>query len=102
MNQYEIAANYLLRETSYRPEIGIICGSGLSNLSKQLSDTVTINYDKIPGFPVATVPGHTGELVFGTIGGTQCVCMRGRFHFYVSVTNLFNRPNIICNVCSST
>ena len=82
MNEYEIAANYLLQATSYRPEIGSICGSGLSNLSKQLSDTVTINYESIPGFPEATVPGHSGELVFGTIGGIQCVCMRGRFHYY--------------------
>ena len=68
---YEAAASYLLQRTTYRPEILIICGSGLSNLSKQLTDSVTVNYDEIPGFPIATVAGHTGELVFGLIG--QCL-----------------------------
>lgn len=68
MSAYEIAANYILSKTSYRPEIGIICGSGLSNLSKQLTNSVTINYEDIPGFPQATVAGHFGELVFGLLG----------------------------------
>jgi purine-nucleoside phosphorylase len=80
--QYEISADFLLSKTKYRPQIGIICGSGLSGLSKCLEKSVTINYDQIPEFPVATVAGHMGELVFGTIGGIQCVCMKGRFHFY--------------------
>lgn len=43
---------------------------------------MTFKYEDIPGFPHATVPGHTGELVFGTVGGIECVCMRGRFHYY--------------------
>lgn len=81
-HQYEICANYLKSKTDYRPEVGIICGSGLSGLSKSLSNSETFDYKDIPGFPQATVPGHTGELVFGTIGSTQCVCMRGRFHYY--------------------
>lgn len=55
---------------------------GLSNLSKQLSNSHTIYYEDIPGFPKATVSGHTGELVFGLIGDIECVCMRGRFHYY--------------------
>lgn len=81
-HQYETCANYLKSKTAYRPEVGIICGSGLSGLSKSLENSETFDYADIPGFPEATVPGHTGELVFGTIGSTQCVCMRGRFHFY--------------------
>lgn len=64
------------------PEVLIICGSGLSGLSSRLSRPTTINYEDIPGFPAATVPGHAGELVFGKLGGLTCVCMRGRFHFY--------------------
>lgn len=79
---YVVAADYLLKRTNMRPEIGIICGSGLSGLSNSLQNSQTVNYEDIPGFPQATVAGHTGELVFGTIGGIQCVCMRGRFHYY--------------------
>lgn len=79
---YEIVANFLKANTTYRPEVGIICGSGLSGLSKSLENSVTFKYEDIPGFPSATVPGHAGELVFGTIGGIQTVCMRGRFHYY--------------------
>jgi purine-nucleoside phosphorylase len=82
MCEYEIAANYLLSKTKYRPKIGIICGSGLSGLSDSLQNSVTINYDDIPNFPTATVAGHAGELVFGEIDEIACVCMRGRFHFY--------------------
>jgi purine-nucleoside phosphorylase len=79
---YEAISDFLLANTKYRPEIGIICGSGLSGLSKSLEESETFEYSKIPGFPKATVAGHMGELVFGKIGGIQTVCMRGRFHFY--------------------
>jgi purine-nucleoside phosphorylase len=79
---YENIADYLASKTAYRPVVGIICGSGLSGLSNSLTNTETFHYENIPGFPQATVPGHAGELVFGLLGGLQCVCMRGRFHFY--------------------
>jgi purine-nucleoside phosphorylase len=79
---YYQVSQFLKSKTRYRPEIGIICGSGLSGLSKTLHNTETFNYEDIPGFPQATVPGHAGELVFGLIGSIECVCMRGRFHFY--------------------
>ena len=85
MQQYEVIANYLKRKTSARPEVGIVCGSGLSSLSKSLECSETFTYDSIPGFPKATVPGHTGELVFGLINGISSVCMRGKWEriFYV-------------------
>lgn len=79
---YEVISNFLMEQTKYRPVVGIICGSGLSGLSKNLTDTQTIKYTDIPGFPEATVAGHSGELVFGMIAGVECVCMKGRFHFY--------------------
>jgi len=79
---YEVTAKHILSKTKFRPQIGIICGSGLSGLSKSLENPETFYYEDIPGFPAATVAGHAGELVFGTIGGIECVCMRGRFHFY--------------------
>eukprot|EP01036_Dinobryon_divergens_P032360 gene32360-41927_t len=81
-HMYEAAAAYLLKRTSARPVVGIICGSGLSGLSKSLVQSETINYSDIPGFSKVTVAGQMGELVFGTIGGISCVCMRGRFHYY--------------------
>ena len=82
VHPYENIAAFLLLNTSYRPEVGIICGSGLSGLSKNLQKSQTFQYNDIPGFPKATVAGHTGELVFGEMDGIQCVCMRGRFHYY--------------------
>jgi len=82
MTDYKSAAAYLSRRVNIRPQVGIICGSGLSGLSAAMSDTQVITYDKIPGFPRTTVAGHAGELVFGRLGGVPTVCMRGRFHFY--------------------
>lgn len=79
---YETVASFLLAKTKYRPEVGIICGSGLSGLSETMTESETFKYVDIPGFPNATVAGHKGELVFGKIGNTACVAMRGRFHFY--------------------
>ena len=70
-------------ENAPMPLIGIVCGSGLSGLSKALTDTVTIKYSQIPGFPSSTgVIGHKGEVVFGLLGGCPAMCFRGRFHSY--------------------
>ena len=80
--QYEVSADFLLSKTKYRPQIGIICGSGLGGLTKCLEKPQVFKYEDIPGFPESTVAGHVGELVFGLIGGVQCVAMKGRFHFY--------------------
>ena len=79
---YEAIATYLRQKCAIRPVVGIICGSGLSNLSESIENSITFKYEDIPGFPRATVAGHTGELVFGTVDGIECVCMRGRFHYY--------------------
>lgn len=90
MQPYERAANYLLNEVSNRPVVGVICGSGLSGLSNCVENQKTVYFHDIPGFPEATVPGHKGELVFGTINGIEVVVMRGRFHYYEgnSMTNV--------------
>ena len=82
MGDYVETAEYLRKVTRAKPVVGIICGSGLSGLSRNLKDPITIPYEQIPGFAQATVPGHTGELVFGDMAGLPTVCMRGRFHFY--------------------
>ncbi len=65
-----------------RPEIGVILGSGLGILASEVENRKNINYSEIPNFPVSTVEGHEGQLVFGKIAGKQVVLMQGRFHFY--------------------
>lgn len=64
------------------PDYGIILGTGLGNLVEKINIEIAIPYNDIPNFPVSTVEGHSGELIFGTIGDKKVVAMRGRFHFY--------------------
>lgn len=72
----------LQRIGSLRPKISIILGSGLGGLAARMTDTVTIPYADLPGFPVLTVAGHTGELVAGRLGGRDVFVFKGRKHFY--------------------
>jgi len=77
------AAFYISRlSVNYKPDIAIVLGSGLGNLSGRLSDSIEISYDDIPNFPAATAPGHAGKLIFGRLSGKDIVCMSGRFHYY--------------------
>lgn len=76
------AANYLQEKYSSIPKIGLILGSGLGVLADEIENAVKIPYEEIPGFPVSTVEGHAGQLVFGTIHDRQVVAMQGRFHYY--------------------
>jgi len=82
MAEYTRAAAYLAARATITPQVGIICGSGLSGLSEAMIDTQVFQYEDIPGFPELTVAGHSGELVFGLLSGVPTMCMRGRFHFY--------------------
>ncbi|HHW06552.1 MAG TPA: purine-nucleoside phosphorylase [Clostridia bacterium] len=75
------AAAFVAQEIT-KAEIGIILGSGLGGLVEQVQDAKVIPYDEIPHFPIATVAGHAGRLVGGTIGGRHVVAMQGRFHYY--------------------
>jgi purine-nucleoside phosphorylase len=61
---------------------GIILGSGLGNLTKEIANHVVIPYTEIPNFPTSTVKGHGGSLIFGELGGKNVVAMSGRFHYY--------------------
>ncbi|HIV98863.1 MAG TPA: purine-nucleoside phosphorylase [Candidatus Ornithospirochaeta avicola] len=67
---------------SFKPEIAIVLGSGLGELADEIENPVVLEYKKIPRFPVSTVPGHKGRLVFGKLGGKDIVAMQGRFHTY--------------------
>ncbi|ELV13305.1 Purine nucleoside phosphorylase [Tupaia chinensis] len=79
---YKCTAEWLLSHTKHRPQVAVICGSGLGGLANRLTDTQAFDYSEIPNFPQSTVPGHAGRLVFGILSGRACVMMQGRFHMY--------------------
>ena len=76
------AAEYIQGRIQRRPEVAIILGTGLSGLVKEIGDRLAIPYQEIPHFPVSTVEGHAGELIFGTLSGKDVMAMNGRLHFY--------------------
>jgi len=75
-------ANFLKDKTSFSPEVGIILGTGLGGLVNDIDIEHSISYENIPNFPVSTVEGHSGRLIFGKLGDKAVVAMQGRFHFY--------------------
>lgn len=80
--QVQETVNYIKEKTNFSPEYGIILGSGLGSFTDDIAVEFTLPYSEIPNFPVVTVEGHKGALVFGTIGDKKVVAMQGRFHFY--------------------
>jgi len=80
------SAEFLQKETNYKPEAGIILGTGLGGLVNEIKIDYSISYEDIPNFPLSTVEGHTGRLIFGILGEKQVVAMQGRFHFYEGYT----------------
>lgn len=76
------AANFVRAHTRYKPTIGIILGSGLSEVTDAVENADHISYAHIPHFPVTSVPGHMGELVLGELGGKPVAVLRGRVHYY--------------------
>ncbi len=74
--------NYIKNKTNFTPEYGVILGSGLGSFTDDISIEFTLPYHEIPNFPISTVEGHKGALVFGTIGDKKVVAMQGRFHYY--------------------
>ena len=76
------AAEFVKEKIDGTPEVGIILGSGLGNFGNRIENSVKIPYSDIPGFPVSTVEGHSGRLIFGDLGGKKVVAMQGRFHYY--------------------
>jgi purine-nucleoside phosphorylase len=77
------AAEYLRgRIEEFKPQVGIILGTGLGGLVEHIRIEHSIGYEEIPDFPVSTVEGHSGRLIFGELGGKRVIAMQGRFHFY--------------------
>jgi purine-nucleoside phosphorylase len=80
--QVQETVSYIKAKTGFTPEYGVILGSGLGSFTDDIAIEFTLPYQEIPNFPVSTVQGHKGALVFGTIGTKKVVAMQGRFHFY--------------------
>lgn len=76
------AASYLLAHTTQRPTVGMVLGSGLGDFAETLTDAIRIPFSQIPNFPLPTVPGHAGALVFGKKQGREVVVLQGRIHYY--------------------
>jgi len=81
-NKVQETVKFLQDKGITKPAYGIILGTGLGNLVEKIKIEITIPYGDIPNFPVSTVAGHSGELIFGTIGTKKVIAMRGRFHYY--------------------
>jgi purine-nucleoside phosphorylase len=82
LEQIQATTEYIQKKTRFAPEIGIILGTGLGGLVKEIEIQHMLPYNEIPNFPVSTVEGHSGKLIFGELGGKKVVAMQGRFHFY--------------------
>ena len=82
LNKINQTAAYLKTMVPYRPETGIILGTGLGHLADEITDKIEIPYETIPHFPISTVEGHSGKLIFGHLGGKEVMAMQGRFHYY--------------------
>lgn len=78
----EQTAQFLRERTTVKPKTAVILGSGLGNFAESMKLESRTAYKEIPNFPLSTVEGHKGELLFGTIGGKEIMCMQGRFHYY--------------------
>jgi purine-nucleoside phosphorylase len=74
--------SYIRSKTNFIPDFGIILGTGLGGLTKEIQPEIILEYKDIPNFPVSTVESHQGKLIFGFLDGKKVVAMQGRFHFY--------------------
>ncbi|MCE3294852.1 MAG: purine nucleoside phosphorylase inosine and guanosine-specific [Crocinitomicaceae bacterium] len=82
LEKFNETVSYLKSKTQVQPTIGIILGTGLGGLVKEIEIIDEIPYESIPNFPVSTVKGHHGRLIFGKLGGKSVIAMQGRFHYY--------------------
>ncbi|HVX25415.1 MAG TPA: purine-nucleoside phosphorylase [Parafilimonas sp.] len=79
-------ATYIKTRFNADPVIGVVLGSGLGNFTKELKPEFEIDYSDLPHFPVSTVKGHSGKLIFGSLNKKRIVVMSGRFHYYEGYT----------------
>ena len=86
IQQLKETTSYIRQQLNAFPQVGIILGSGLGNFTGEIKAEKEIPYSDIPHFPVSTVKGHQGKLIFGELSGKKVVAMAGRFHFYEGYT----------------
>ena len=87
LEQIKQTCEYIRSQTNgFAPELGVILGTGLGSLTDSIETAYALDYASIPNFPVSTVQGHKGRLIFGTLGGKRIVAMQGRFHYYEGYT----------------
>ncbi len=82
MKKIKETVNFLKSKGCSKPEIGIVLGTGLGGMVKEINVELTVDYDEIPNFPVSTVESHYGKLIYGELHGKKIIAMQGRFHFY--------------------
>lgn len=82
LNEIDKAAEFLRSQFTKQPKVGIILGTGLGGLVKEIKIEKSIDYKEIPNFPVSTVEGHSGRMIIGEIGNVPVLAMQGRFHYY--------------------
>ena len=82
LEQIKETADFIRNKTNFNPQIGIILGTGLGGLVKEIETKYVIPYEEIPNFPLSTVEGHSGKLIFGMLGGKNVVAMQGCFRYY--------------------
>jgi purine-nucleoside phosphorylase len=85
-DQLNAAAAFIKKSYAHESEIGIVLGSGLGNFISEMEVIQELEYSSIPYFPVSTVDGHVGKLVFGRMHGKRIIAMAGRFHYYEGYT----------------
>ncbi len=86
LKQIAEAYDFINSKVKVAPQVGIILGTGLGGLVKEIDISLEIPYQTIPHFPVSTVESHEGKLIFGELGGKQVMAMQGRFHYYEGYT----------------
>ena len=82
LEKIQETAAFLQNRIHTNPKTSIILGTGLGKLAEEITDKYEISYQDIPHFPVSTVEGHSGKLIFGKLGDKDIMAMQGRFHFY--------------------
>ncbi len=82
LEQIKQTAEYIRKSVDRLPDTGIILGTGLGELVDHIDIVKEIEYTEIPNFPISTVEGHSGKLIFGDLGGKYVMAMQGRFHYY--------------------
>ena len=82
LKRIQETVKYINQQIDSAPEVGIVLGTGLGGLVNEINNSTKIPYTEIPNFPVSTVKGHQGQLIYGDLGGKKVIAMQGRFHYY--------------------